>query len=494
MAEGVILALDQGTTSSRTMAIGLDGSIVASAQEEFPQIFPQSGWVEHDPEAIWRTQRRTAEQTLERLGSRKVAAIGVTNQRETVVIWDRKTGEAIHNAIVWQDRRTASKTQALAAAGHEAVVTSRTGLVLDPYFSASKIAWILDAVPGARERARRGELAAGTIDCFLVWLLTGGRVHATDATNASRTSLFDIRSGKWDAELCELFGVPMQLLPEVRDSAGDYGKTDLFGSGLPIRGVAGDQQAALVGQACFEAGEVKSTYGTGGFLVLNTGDKLIASKARLLGTIAYQIGGKRTYALEGSILSAGSTIQWLRDELKIIRDGPHAGELAKSVPDTAGVHLVPAFVGLGAPHWDSSARGAILGLQRGTTIAHIARAALESAAFQTAELLEAMAKDGVAPKLLRVDGGMARNDWFLQFMADVLGVEVVRPKNTETTALGAAILAAVGAGEFGSLKEAASIWKLDRKFEPKMERGERAARVAAWKEAVGRVLSGGGNG
>jgi glycerol kinase len=489
MAEGVILALDQGTTSSRTMAIGLDGSIVASAQEEFPQIFPQSGWVEHDPEAIWRTQRRTAEQTLERLGSRKVAAIGVTNQRETVVIWDRKTGEAIHNAIVWQDRRTASKTQALAAAGHETMVTSRTGLVLDPYFSASKIAWILDAVPGARERARRGELAAGTIDCFLVWLLTGGRVHATDATNASRTSLFDIRSGKWDAELCELFGVPMQLLPEVRDSAGDYGTTDLFGPGLPIRGVAGDQQAALVGQACFEAGEVKSTYGTGGFLVLNTGDKLIASKARLLGTIAYQIGGKRTYALEGSILSAGSTIQWLRDELKVIRDGAHAGELAKSVPDTAGVHLVPAFVGLGAPHWDSGARGAILGLQRGTTIAHIARAALESAAFQTAELLEAMAKDGVAPKLLRVDGGMARNDWFLQFMADVLGVEVVRPKNTETTALGAAILAAVGAGEYGSLREAAAIWKLDRKFEPKMAQGERASRVAAWKEAVGRVLS-----
>ena len=494
MAEGVILALDQGTTSSRAMAIGLDGSIVASAQEEFPQIFPQSGWVEHDPEAIWRTQRRTAEQTLERLGSRKVAAIGVTNQRETVVIWDRKTGEAIHNAIVWQDRRTASKTQALGAAGHEAMVTAHTGLVLDPYFSASKIAWILDAVPGARERARRGELAVGTIDCFLVWLLTGGRVHATDATNASRTSLFDIRSGKWDAELCELFGVPMQLLPEVRDSAGDYGMTDLFGPGLPIRGVAGDQQAALVGQACFEAGEVKSTYGTGGFLVLNTGDKLIASKARLLGTIAYQMGGKRTYALEGSILSAGSTIQWLRDELKIIRDGAHAGELAKSVPDTAGVHLVPAFVGLGAPHWDSSARGAILGLQRGTTIAHIARAALESAAFQTAELLEAMAKDGVAPKLLRVDGGMARNDWFLQFMADVLGVEVVRPKNTETTALGAAILAAVGAGEYGSLKEAASIWKLDRKFEPKMAQDERASRMAGWREAVGRVLSGGGNG
>jgi glycerol kinase len=489
MAEGVILALDQGTTSSRAMAIGLDGAIAASAQEEFPQIFPQSGWVEHDPEAIWRTQRRTAEQTLERLGSRKVAAIGVTNQRETIVIWDRKTGEPIHNAIVWQDRRTAARTKALADAGNEQRVADLTGLVLDPYFSASKIAFILDAVPGSRERAKRGELAAGTIDCFLIWRLTGGKVHATDATNASRTSLFDIRTGKWDQSLCDLFGVPMQLLPEVRDSAGDYGVSDIFGPSLPIRGVAGDQQAALVGQACFSAGEVKSTYGTGGFLVLNTGHELKRSKSRLLGTIAYQVGGKRTYALEGSILSAGSTIQWLRDELKIIRDGVHAGELAKSVPDTAGVHLVPAFVGLGAPHWDSNARGAILGLQRGSTIAHIARAALESAAFQTAELLEAMGSDGVAPQRLRVDGGMARNDWFLQFMADILGVEVVRPKNTETTALGAAILAAVGAGEFASLEEAASIWKLDRKFEPAMPQAERGTRLKGWKEAVGRVLT-----
>jgi len=484
---GVILALDQGTTSSRAMAIGLDGQVVSSAQEEFPQIFPQSGWVEHDPEAIWRTQRRTAEQTLERLGDRKVAAIGVTNQRETVVVWDRKTGEAIHNAIVWQDRRTAQRTQALAAAGYQAIVAERTGLVLDPYFSASKIAWILDAVPGARERAKRGELAAGTIDCFLIWRLTGGQVHATDATNASRTSLFDIRTGKWDPELCGLFDVPMSLLPEVKDSAADYGVSDIFGPSLPIRGVAGDQQAALVGQACFAAGEVKSTYGTGGFLVLNTGAELMRSKSRLLGTIAYQVAGKTTYALEGSILSAGSTIQWLRDELKIIRDGAHAGELAAGISDTAGVHLVPAFTGLGAPHWDSNARGAILGLQRGSTIAHIARAALESAAFQTVELLEAMAKDGVAPQRLRVDGGMSRNDWLLQFMADVLAIEVVRPKNVETTVLGAAILAGVGAGEFASLEEAASVWKLDRKFAPVMAAEERASRIAAWKDAVARV-------
>ncbi len=491
MSDGVILALDQGTTSSRAMAIGLDGLIIASAQEEFPQIFPHSGWVEHDPEAIWRTQRRTAEQTLERLGSRKVAAIGVTNQRETVVVWDRKTGEAIHNAIVWQDRRTADRTQALVDAGHEAAVAEKTGLVLDPYFSASKIAFILDAVSGARERAKRGELAAGTIDCFLIWRLTGGRVHATDATNASRTSLYDIVAGRWDQGLCDLFGVPMSLLPEVKDSAADYGVSDIFGPSLPIRGVAGDQQAALVGQAGFAAGDVKSTYGTGGFLVLNTGAKLKRSNSRLLGTIAYRVGGKTTYALEGSILSAGSTIQWLRDELKIVRDGAHAGELAKSIPDTEGVHLVPAFVGLGAPHWDSNARGAILGLQRGSTIAHIARAALESVAFQTAELLEAMAKDGVVPQRLRVDGGMARNDWLLQFMSDILRIEVVRPKNTETTALGAAILAAVGAGEFVSLDEAAALWKLDQRFNPQMPIAERDTRMAGWKQAIGRVLGAG---
>ena len=487
MADGVILALDQGTTSSRAMAIGLDGRVIASAQEEFPQIFPQSGWVEHDPEAIWRTQRRTAEQTIERLNGRKIAAIGVTNQRETVVVWDRKTGEAIHNAIVWQDRRTASRTQQLASEGHEAMVSERTGLVLDPYFSASKISWILDQVAGARERAKRGELAAGTIDCFLIWRLTGGQVHATDATNASRTALYDIRKGRWDEDLCALFNVPMNMLPEVKDSAADFGVSDIFGPSLPIRGVAGDQQAALVGQAGFNAGDVKSTYGTGGFLVLNTGGELKRSRSRLLGTIAYQVGGQTTYALEGSILSAGSTIQWLRDELKIIRDGAHAGELAAAIPDTSGVHLVPAFTGLGAPHWDSDARGAILGLQRGSTIAHIARAALESAAFQSAELLEAMAKDGVAPQTLRVDGGMSRNDWLLQFMADILGIEVVRPKNVETTVFGAAILAAVGAGEFSSLNEAAALWKLDRKFEPEMPSGERAMRLAAWKQAVGRV-------
>ena len=489
MTGGVILALDQGTTSSRAMAIALDGSVLASAQEEFPQIFPQSGWVEHDPEAIWRTQRRTVEQTLTRLSDTKVAAIGLTNQRETVIVWDRKTGEPIYNAIVWQDRRTAQQTQALAEAGHQTLVATRTGLVLDPYFSASKIAWILDAVPGARLRAKRGELAAGTIDTFLIWRLTGGRVHATDATNASRTSLYDIRAGRWDPELCELFDVPMNLLPEVKDSAADFGSTDLFGPSLPIRGVAGDQQAALVGQACFTAGEVKSTYGTGGFLILNTGRDLKISRSRLLGAVAYQIAGVRTYALEGSILSAGSTIQWLRDELKIVRDGAHAGELAQTVADTQGVYLVPAFVGLGAPHWDSDARGALLGLTRGTKVAHIARAALEAVAYQTAELLAAMAQDGAAPSRLKVDGGMSRNDWLMQFMADTLGIEVVRPKNTETTALGAATLAGLGVGLFSSLEEGASIWKLDRKFEPSIQAQERSQRLNQWSAAVARVLT-----
>jgi glycerol kinase len=487
MSDAVILALDQGTTSSRAMAIGLDGAIIASAQEEFPQIFPRSGWVEHDPEAIWRTQRRTAEQTLDRLGARKVAAIGLTNQRETVVVWDRRTGEAIHNAIVWQDRRTGARVDGLRAAGHEPEVMRKTGLVLDPYFSAAKIAWILDAVPGARERARLGELAAGTIDCFLIWRLTGGQVHATDATNASRTSLFDIEHGVWDAGLCELFDVPMAMLPEVRESAGGFGSTDLFGPLLPICGVAGDQQAALVGQACLSAGEAKSTYGTGAFMLLNTGPTLKRSAHRLLSTIAYQVGGVRTYAMEGSILSAGSTIQWLRDGLKIIRDGAHAGELAASVEDTAGVYMVPAFTGLGAPHWDPDARGGLLGLTRGTEIAHIARAALEAAAYQSAEVLGAMSGGQLKLESLRVDGGMARNDWFLQFLSDVLDVEVVRPANTETTALGAAILAAVGAGLFGSLEEAAGLWKLDRRFEPRISPAQRASGFDAWMQAVGRV-------
>ncbi len=484
MSDPIILAIDQGTTSSRAVAISLQGEVVASAQEEFPQIFPETGWVEHDPEAIWRSVRRTVEQTLARLGGRTPAAMGITNQRETVVVWDRSTGEAVYNAIVWQDRRTSARIAELRALAIEPMVSARTGLVLDPYFSATKIAWILDHVDGARERAERGELAAGTIDTFLIWRLTGGRVHATDATNASRTSLYDIVAGRWDAELCSLFDVPVELLPEVRDTAGDFGTTDMFGPAIPIRAAVGDQQGALVGQACFRAGEVKSTYGTGAFLVLNTGAEFRRSQSRLLTTIAYQVAGQTTYALEGSILSAGSTIQWLRDKLKIIRDGAHAGELAQTVEDTGGVYLVPAFVGLGAPHWDPDARAAILGLSRGSEIAHIARAALESVAFQTAELLEAMAADGVTPAEIRVDGGMARNDWFLQTLADLTGVGVRRPANTETTVLGAAILAAVGAGLAGSLQEAAALWRLDGAFDPHGDGERRIERLAGWKRAV----------
>jgi len=471
------------------VALTLQGHVLASAQEEFPQIFPEAGWVEHDPEAIWRSVRRTVEQTLSRLGDRAPAALGITNQRETVVVWDRSTGRPVYNAIVWQDRRTSARIAELRALSIEPMVSAKTGLVLDPYFSATKIAWILDHVPGARERAERGELAAGTIDTFLIWRLTGGRVHATDATNASRTSLYDIASGRWDAELCDLFDVPVEVLPEVRDTAGDFGVTDMFGPEIPIRSAVGDQQGALVGQACFHPGDVKSTYGTGAFLVLNTGSELKRSGNRLLSTIAYRVGGQTTYALEGSILSAGSTIQWLRDKLQVIRDGAHAGELAQTVGDTGGVYLVPAFVGLGAPHWDPDARAAILGLSRGSEIAHIARAALESVAFQTAELLEAMAADGVTPAEIRVDGGMARNDWFLQTLADLTGVGVRRPANTETTVLGAAILAAVGAGLSPSLEEAGALWKLDSEFEPKLPNDARDLRLAGWKQAVERVRS-----
>lgn len=487
---GIILALDQGTTSSRAMAIGMDGQVVATSQEEFPQVFPNPGWVEHDPEAIWSSVENTARETIRKLAGRKIAAIGITNQRETVVVWDRASGDPIYNAIVWQDRRTADTAARLKRDGALPVVRERTGLVLDPYFSATKIAWILDRVEGARARAAAGELACGTIDSFLLWRLSGGRIHATDATNASRTSLYDIRRGVWDPELCDLFGVPIGMLPEVKDSAGPFGETDLFGESLPVCGIAGDQQAALVGQACLSEGDVKSTYGTGAFLVLNTGSVLKQSSTGLLGTIAYSLGGVPTYALEGSILSAGSTIQWLRDGLGIIRDGAHAGELAASVDDAAGVYLVPAFAGLGAPHWDADARGAIIGLTRGASAAHIARAALEATVYQTAELLEAMAVDGVAPTRLRVDGGMARNDWMLQFLADVLGVEVVRPVNTETTALGAAMLAAVGVGEFATLEETEALWAAEAEFSPGTLAESRRRGMVGWNSAVQRVLSG----
>ncbi|WP_269716132.1 glycerol kinase GlpK [Caulobacter sp. NIBR2454] len=490
MTHDTLLAIDQGTSSSRAIVFSTSGEIVATAQQPFEQIFPASGWVEHDAEVIWATTLTTGRQALRKAGAgRTPKAVGITNQRETTIVWDRRTGAPIHNAIVWQDRRTAQVCRDLEAQGHEAMVTERTGLRLDPYFSATKLAWILDHVDGAREAAEAGRLAFGTVDCFLIWRLTGGKVHATDATNASRTALYDIRKGCWDADLCALFRVPMSVLPEVRDSAGDFGVTDedVLGVALPIRGVAGDQQAALVGQACFSAGEVKSTYGTGAFLVLNTGEELVRSQNRLLTTIAYQVGGKATYALEGSILSAGSTIQWLRDGLGLFSRASEVESLARSVGDTGGVYLLPAFTGLGAPYWDPDARGGIVGLTRASGRAEIARAGLDSAVYQTRDLLDAMAADGVAPTRLRVDGGMAENGFFLQRLADILNLTVIRPKVTETTAFGAAALAGLGAGLFGSLDDIAALWKSDVECGPQMKDQARDAEIAGWRAALARV-------
>jgi glycerol kinase len=492
MADGqCILAIDQGTTSSRAIAFSTAGEILALAQQEFPQIYPQSGWVEHDPEVIWATTLTTARDALKKAGraGHEAAAIGITNQRETTLIWDRATGAPIHNAIVWQDRRTAERCRELERAGHEAEVAAKTGLRLDPYFSATKLAWILDHVHGARDRAEAGELLFGTVDCYLIWRLTGGRVHATDATNASRTALFDIRAHRWDEGLCRLFNVPMACLPEVRDCAADDGQTDaaLLGESLPIRGVAGDQQAALIGQAAFAPGEVKSTYGTGAFMVLNTGDRLVQSKNRLLGTIGYRLDGKTTYALEGSVLSAGTVIQWLRDGLGLIARSSEIEALARSVPDTGGVYLVPAFTGLGAPYWNPDARAALVGLSRGSGRAEIARAGLDCAVYQTRDLLDAMAADGTRPSALRVDGGMAANVFFLQRLSDILDMEVIKPQVTETTAFGAACLAGLGAGIYSSLEDISAMWKAEASFTPKLDAASREAELAGWKRAVAGV-------
>lgn len=493
MSDAILLAIDQGTSSSRAIAFSTRGAVVALEQQAFEQLYPAPGWVEHDPEVIWATTLSTAREVLRRVREqqRTVAAIGVTNQRETTVVWDRRTGIPIHNAIVWQDRRTADACRKLANAGHEAEVAEKTGLILDPYFSATKLAWIFDRVPEARAAAQAGHIAFGTVDSFLIWRLTQGRLHVTDATNASRTALFDIRKGRWDESLCALFDVPMSCLPEVRDSAGDFGVTDpsVFGEALPICGVAGDQQAALVGQACFTAGDVKSTYGTGAFLVLNTGDRLVRSKTRLLSTIAYQLGGTVTYALEGSILSAGSTIQWLRDGLGLFARAAETEALARSVSDAGGVYLVPAFTGLGAPHWDPDARGTIVGLTRGTGRAEIARAGLDSVAYQTRDLLDAMAADGVRPSMLKVDGGMAQNGFFLQRLADVLGLTILRPKMAESTAFGAACLAGLGRGVYGSLQDIASLWEAEMKCEPQLAAAVRDREIAGWRDAVRRARS-----
>ncbi|WP_297733982.1 glycerol kinase GlpK [uncultured Maricaulis sp.] len=488
-----LLAIDQGTTSSRAVVFSPEGEVICTAQREFEQIYPRPGWVEHDADVIWATVRATAREALaaaEKAGWR-AEAIGITNQRETTLVWDRATGEAIHNAIVWQDRRTADTCAALRQAGHAERVSERTGLVLDPYFSATKIAWMLDHVDGARARAEAGELAFGTVDSWLIWKLTGGALHVTDATNASRTALYDISANRWDPDLLDLFNVPAALLPEVRDSAGDFGTAEktVLGRELAICGVAGDQQSAAIGQVCLEPGEMKSTYGTGAFLLINTGAKPVRSKNKLLATIAYRIAGETTYALEGSVLSAGATVQWLRDGLGLIAKASEIEALADSADPDSGVYLVPAFTGLGAPYWDADARGALVGLTRGSGRAEIARAALDSSVHQTCDLLDAMAADGVEARSLRVDGGMARNNAFLQRLADLTGIETVRPASVEATAWGAAFLAGLGCGLFASLEDGRKVWKADRSFAPGGDADRRAADRKGWHEAVARVRS-----
>ncbi|WP_397541991.1 glycerol kinase GlpK [Roseovarius salis] len=491
-----ILAIDQGTTSSRAILFDGEMRIAATAQEEFQQHYPASGWVEHDPADLWATTAGTCREVIERGGVRTadIAAIGITNQRETTLVWDRKTGEPVHRAIVWQDRRTADTCRRLREAGHEAMITERTGLLLDPYFSGTKLAWILDNVEGARARAERGDLLFGTVDCYLIWKLTGGAVHATDATNAARTLLYDIRKGRWSTTICDLLGIPRGMLPEVRDCAADFGTTrpDLFGREIPIRGVAGDQQAATVGQACFSPGMMKSTYGTGCFALMNTGEVPVASKNRLLTTIAYQLDGKPTYALEGSIFIAGAVVQWLRDGLKIIREASETQPLAERADDGQNVILVPAFTGLGAPYWQADCRGAIYGLTRNSGPAEFARAALESVGYQTRDLLEAMAADWTeerAGQVLRVDGGMSASDWAMQFLADIIGAQVDRPRVLETTALGAAWLAGMQAGVYPDQDGFSNGWALERRFEPRMCAATRATKYDGWKRAVAATMT-----
>jgi glycerol kinase len=484
-----VLALDQGTTSSRAILFDEEARAVASAQREFRQIFPQPGWVEHDPKEIFTTQRDTAREAARNVDLKSVMALGITNQRETTIIWDRQTGEPIHNAIVWQDRRTAPLCAELKAAGAENLIRERTGLVIDPYFSGTKIAWLLDHVPGARARAERGELAFGTVDTWLAWQLTGNRTHVTDVSNASRTLLFNIHQNDWDAELLRLLKVPRPILPDVHPSAHAFGMLpkSVLGEALVIGGIAGDQQAAMFGQACYRPGMAKNTYGTGCFMLLHTGDKVVQSQSGLISTACAQTKAKE-YALEGSVFIGGAVVQWLRDGLEFFSSSREVEKLAASVLDSGDAYLVPAFTGLGAPYWDADARGALVGITRGTTKAHIARAALESIAFQSAELLEAMQKDSRQPLAeLRVDGGAAANDLLMQFQADLLGVPVVRPRVLETTALGAAYLAGLTVDLWKSREELASHWKAEKRFEPQMATSERETRMARWREAVTRA-------
>ncbi|MCB2110189.1 MAG: glycerol kinase GlpK [Defluviimonas sp.] len=490
-----ILAIDQGTTSTRALLFDGDLSVLASAQEEFPQHYPASGWVEHDPDDLWKTAVATCREAIRSAGTAAgaIAAIGITNQRETTIVWDRKTGRALHNAIVWQDRRTADLCRTLKAEGFEETVTDRTGLLLDPYFSGTKLVWLLDRIDGARARAEAGELLFGTVDSWLVWNLTGGRAHVTDATNAARTLLYDIRKGRWSKTICDRLGIPMAMLPEVQDCAAAFGEThpDLFGRPIPILGMAGDQHAATLGQACFQPGMMKSTYGTGCFALLNTGETPVRSANRLLTTIAYQLDGKPTYALEGSIFVAGAVVQWLRDGLKLIRHASETQGLAERADAGQQVMLVPAFTGLGAPYWNSESRGAIFGLTRNSGPAELARAALESVGHQTRDLLDAMRADwtlGGGRTALRVDGGMSASAYTMQFLADIIDAPVERPRILETTAMGAAWLAGQKAGVLPGMQDFAARWRADARFDPSMSAGERDRRHAAWKRAVAATL------
>lgn len=488
-----VLALDQGTTSSRAILFDRHGRVVDSAQQEFPQIYPQPGWVEHDPEAIWSSQLQVAQQVLaaQRLTAADIVAIGITNQRETTIVWDRATGKPMYNAIVWQCRRTADLCEALKREGFDRVIREKTGLVTDAYFSGTKIAWILDHVPGVRERAERGELAFGTIDSFLIWRLSGGRLHITDVSNASRTLLYDIHKGWWSTTILKRLNIPQSLLPQVVPSSMVYGETDpaLFGGSIRLAGMAGDQQAATFGQACYAPGLAKNTYGTGCFMLMNTGSEAVESRNNLLTTVGWKVGDTATqFALEGSVFIAGAAIQWLRDELKLIKDAAESELLARSVNDSGGVYVVPAFVGLGAPYWDSYARGTIVGLTRGSGRAQIVRATLESIAYQTRDVLEAMHADsGLTLSALRVDGGAVRNDFLMQFQADILGVPVQRPAVTETTALGAAYLAGLATGFWESQEQIAQQWAVEREFQPRMSADERDRLYAGWRRAVDRA-------
>jgi len=486
-----ILAIDQGTSSSRTVIYDHATTVVASAQQEFPQIYPRSGWVEHDPEAIWESVRAVTQKAMADLGATAgdITAIGITNQRETTLVWDRESGECVYNAIVWQDRRTAEACRTLKSDGLEMSVAAKTGLRLDPYFSATKLAWILDNVEGVRERAESGKLAFGTIDCFLLWRLTNGASHATDASNASRTLLFNIHSQQWDEELLEIFNIPRALLPEVKDCAADFGSaTDEFlGGAVPVLGIAGDQQAALIGQAGFEFGMTKSTYGTGCFVIANTGPEALVSQNKLLCTVAMRLKGEVTYGLEGSVFVAGSAIQWLRDEMKIIRSAPETESIARQTGVVDDVVVVPAFAGLGAPYWDPDARGAIVGLSRGSGGDRIVTATLQSVAYQTHDLIRSMAEDGISPGVIRVDGGMVENDWFLQFLADILDVPVERPVNVESTVLGAAYLAAFGAGILQDSAQVSDYWQCESRFDPVMSSDQREQLLSGWRAAVSRT-------